>query len=547
VDVTTGNSAPVADAGPAQTVLVGDTVTLDGSASSDVDGDPLSFSWSLTTVPVGSAAVVDATDPVHPTFVADLPGTYVAQLIVNDGLTDSVPDTVTITVNQIVSEPTISIHDVSVTEGDSGTVDAVFSVTLSEASPLEVTAAFTTSDGTALVGSDYQAASGTVVFLPMTTTQTVTVNVLSDLNAEHDETFLVDLSNPVNATLADAQGQGMILNDDPWTWYVATTGSDAADCISLVTPCLTIGEAVFRAASGDSIQVASGLYSETLTLSKSLTVIGNGVNPVIDGSGAGVVVTVLAGATVTMSNFEIRNGTTGGVENAGNLTLIECWIYSNGDGSTATFGGVSTSGVGTIERCTVSGNFGDTSGGIANTGQLTVVNSTVQGNAAAFAQGIHNLVGATLDLSYSTVAENGAYGIRGDGTVNAEGSIIALHGTRNCESAVTTLGHNLEDGYTCGLSAPAGDLIGVNPMLGVLAAAGGPTPTMALLAASPAIDAGGSAGYPAIDQRGVGRPIDGDEDGTPTCDIGAFEFQAVPIFTDDFESGDTSAWSVTVQ
>jgi hypothetical protein len=83
-------------------------------------------------------------------------------------------------------------------------------------------------------------------------------------------------------------------------------------------------------------------------------------------------------------------------------------------------------------------------------------------------------------------------------------------------------------------------------MLRVLAAVGGPTPTMALWAGSPAIDAGGSAGCPATDQRGVGRPIDGDEDGTPTCDIGAFEFQSVPIFTDDFESGDTSAWSVVV-
>ena len=397
---------------------------------------------------------------------------------------------------------------------------------------------YATSNGSATAGSDYTGTSGTIDFADGdAVSKTFNVPITDDSTWEGDETVNLSLSTAVGATLGTPNSAVLtITEDDPGTWYVATTGSDAADCISLVTPCLTIGEAVFRAASGDSIQVASGLYYETLTLSKSLTLIGTGVNPVIDGSGAGVVVSVLAGATVTMSNFEIRNGTTGGVENAGNLTLIECWIYSNGDGSTATFGGVSTSGVGWIERSTVSGNFGDTSGGIANSGQLDVVNSTVQGNAAAFAQGIYNPAGATLDLRYSTVAENGAYGIRGGGTVRAEGSIIALHGTANCEAAITTLGHNLEDGFTCGLSAPAGDLIGINPMLGVLAAAGGPTPTMALSAGSPAIDAGGSAGCPATDQRGVGRPIDGDEDGTPTCDIGAFEFQSVPIFTDDFES-----------
>ncbi len=204
------------------------------------------------------------------------------------------------------------------------------------------------------------------------------------------------------------------------------------------------------------------------------------------------------------------------------------------------------SGVGRIERCTVSGNFGDNSGGIANFGQLDVVNSTIQGNAAAFAPGIYNPSGAILDLRYSTVAENGTYGIRGGGTVRAEASIIALHGTANCESVIDTLGYNLEDGSSCGLSVPAGDVIGVDPMLKPLATVGGSTPTMALKAGSPAIDAGGSVGSPATDQRGLGRPIDGDEDGTPTCDIGAFELQALPFFTDDFESGDTSAWSNTV-
>ncbi len=95
VTITTDNTQPVADAGSDQTVAVNSTVMLDGSGSSDADGDPLTFSWSLTP-PAGSAAVLSDTSAVNPTFVADVAGTYLAQLIVNDGSVDSLPDTATI-------------------------------------------------------------------------------------------------------------------------------------------------------------------------------------------------------------------------------------------------------------------------------------------------------------------------------------------------------------------------------------------------------------------------------------------------------------------
>ena len=70
-----------------------DTVTLDGSASSDVDGDLLEFNWSFTSIPSGSNATLSDETAVMPTFDADLPGIYVARLIVNDGTVDSAPDT----------------------------------------------------------------------------------------------------------------------------------------------------------------------------------------------------------------------------------------------------------------------------------------------------------------------------------------------------------------------------------------------------------------------------------------------------------------------
>jgi hypothetical protein len=94
--ITADNIRPVAHAGPDQTVLVGQTVQLDGSGSSDVDGDPLTFAWAFTSRPIGSQATLSDPTLVNPTFVADQPGTYVVQLIVNDGTVDSLPDTVTL-------------------------------------------------------------------------------------------------------------------------------------------------------------------------------------------------------------------------------------------------------------------------------------------------------------------------------------------------------------------------------------------------------------------------------------------------------------------
>ena len=96
VVVSTHNSAPKANAGPDQTAQINDLVTLDGGGSSDVDGDILTYSWTLIMVPDGSSALLSDPAVVNPTFVVDVSGTYVAQLIVNDGMVDSTPDTVTI-------------------------------------------------------------------------------------------------------------------------------------------------------------------------------------------------------------------------------------------------------------------------------------------------------------------------------------------------------------------------------------------------------------------------------------------------------------------
>jgi Putative Ig domain/PKD domain len=96
-DVVVPNDAPVANAGPDLGSLISGTfITLNGSASTDPNGDPLTYSWTLLTKPAGSAAVLANPTSVTPTFTVDLAGIYVVQLIVNDGTQSSTPNTVNI-------------------------------------------------------------------------------------------------------------------------------------------------------------------------------------------------------------------------------------------------------------------------------------------------------------------------------------------------------------------------------------------------------------------------------------------------------------------
>lgn len=97
VTAATANVAPVAQAGSAQNVITGTVVTLDGYASSDANGDVLTATWTLPSRPEGSTASLTLHTSFQPTFVADVPGTYVAELVVNDGQLDSQASSVTIT------------------------------------------------------------------------------------------------------------------------------------------------------------------------------------------------------------------------------------------------------------------------------------------------------------------------------------------------------------------------------------------------------------------------------------------------------------------
>lgn len=97
LNLTPLNTRPVANAGPDQAVATADTVTLDGSGSTDLEGAVLTYAWTFTQKPDGSSAVLSDPTSATPEFVADVAGEYVLTLEVSDGLLTSQPDSVTIT------------------------------------------------------------------------------------------------------------------------------------------------------------------------------------------------------------------------------------------------------------------------------------------------------------------------------------------------------------------------------------------------------------------------------------------------------------------
>jgi uncharacterized delta-60 repeat protein len=108
----------------------------------------------------------------------------------------------------------LSIADTSITEGNTGKANAVFTVTLSAATTSTVTVNFATANGTALAGKDYVKTTGKVTFAPGQTSKTIAVPVVGEKLKEKNETFSVTISLPTNAGTAKASAVGTIVNND---------------------------------------------------------------------------------------------------------------------------------------------------------------------------------------------------------------------------------------------------------------------------------------------------------------------------------------------
>ncbi|HYZ18358.1 MAG TPA: Calx-beta domain-containing protein [Gaiellaceae bacterium] len=183
--------------------------TADGTATATADYQTrtgtLTFAPGQTTRPVTVPIVGDTLDENNETFTVNLSGAVNATIGDAQGIATIIDDD---------GEPALTVHDAAVTEGNAGSVDAVFTVTLAPSSGQTVTVDYATANGTATAGGDYQARSGRLTFAGGVTTREVVVPVSGDVLDEVDETFTVTLSNAVNAVLADAQGIGTIVDDD---------------------------------------------------------------------------------------------------------------------------------------------------------------------------------------------------------------------------------------------------------------------------------------------------------------------------------------------
>lgn len=188
-----------------------DYATIDGSATV-ADNDYVAKSGTLEFLPGTTSKTFTVTikgDTVHESdefFYVSLVSATNAYLGVS---------AVTGTIND--EDPTVpaaSIDDVTVTEGNAGTINAVFTVTLSPAPTSTVSVSYATASGTATAPSDYTAKSGTLNFTAGQTSKTISVAVKGDLTHEPTETFALTLGSPTGLTIADGSGLGTITNDD---------------------------------------------------------------------------------------------------------------------------------------------------------------------------------------------------------------------------------------------------------------------------------------------------------------------------------------------
>ena len=287
------------------------------------------------------------------------------------------------------------------------------------------------------------------------------------------------------------------------------------------------------------------------------------------GSGTGGGIQLIDGGTLTLSRCVISDNTAhagGGLRSQSNgatntINITEC-LFSNNQSPTEGGGGINNdnNSVMTITRSTIAGNSGKFAGGIANYNGavMTIRNSTISGNSCTDASaggGVENFDGESiLNIENSTITSNSCGGSNSGGGIYNNTTAPALINTivadnqadrPDLSGSFSSLGNNLigdTTGSTGFINGLNGDQAGsdtdpIDPMLEELADNGGPTPTHALAAGSPAIDNGNNDVAPDTDQRGAGFPriVQG------VIDIGAFErCDPLPLITASVGDGSGS-------
>ncbi len=261
VTAGTGNVAPVANPGEAQSVLTGRTVQLSGRASYDANGNPLTYTWVLLAKPTGSGAALSALNAVSTTFVADVNGAYIASLTVNDGSLSSDPVSTVITASNENLLPLANAGtDQSGFTGVRVNLDGSLSSSVS-GSPLTYGWTLTSKP----TGSTAQlASSGTVStsFLPDVSGSYVATLVVSDgKTTSQASNVLISISPSALTLLSMDSGQSGQIQPWPYTNSVAMNGG--VNCVD--TACDDFPVASFRLEASGRASTVANLAAVNLT------------------------------------------------------------------------------------------------------------------------------------------------------------------------------------------------------------------------------------------------------------------------------------------
>ena len=366
------------------------------------------------------------------------------------------------------------------------------------------------------------------------------------------------------------------------TWYVSTHGNDANDCASPSTACAKINAAVQKAASGDGISVASGVYTNTvaednITIPFNLSISGGwdetfssqeGIST-IEGQRLGGCIETSLAIDVTINKLVLnkcgrdanpydgepsiynqgRLLITDSVIQYGNhidnsadgeLSLVGVIVRNNGD---QYGGGIYSGGKLFLNQDAISHNFAFYYGGgvVVVGSQAIIINTTINDNTAVYTSGggVSLPYTASASIYNSTIIHNQGQNGTG-GLYNSPYSTVTLYNTiiadnwqgrpptikSDCSGTISSGDYNLiSDTTGCNFVFQPHDQLGVLPQAYLL------DTYFALSPGSPAIDSGNPAGCLDVlgnpiltDQRGTIRPLDGNGDGTAVCDVGAYEF-----------------------
>ena len=278
-------------------------------------------------------------------------------------------------------------------------------------------------------------------------------------------------------------------------------------------------------ADGIGSAIANGGGSATTTIRRS---------NIVD-NGTGLHGAVRTANSLVVEDSTVADNTTVGLYGLAGMTVRRTTVSGNRGGLAGAVGAV------LIDSSTIVGNGGGDSppagAGLSFTsGTVEVSNSTFHDNHGTQSGGVYSSGNLTLEVEHATFTGGSGHHLHNSsGTTSLRAVVLGAPASGGaCVNGMTLVAvTSFEQGTSCGLAGPGNVSGGGDPKLGPLAGNGGPTQTRMPAFASPVVDL-----VPAdecdlgFDQRGDGRPVDGDFDGEPECDAGAVERPRTPPFTD---------------